>query len=279
VSKATKSKVPNVIVVSDNHAGCGLALCPKRVVLRDKGVYHASAFQQKIWAHWTEFRTKWVPRVTKGEPFILVHNGDAIDGRHHGTTSQISHNLQDQENIAHDVLAPLVEKAAAYYHIRGTEAHVGPSGEAEESLAQRLGAIPDSGGNHARWDLWLDLQGHLCHFSHHIGVTGSSQYEATALGKEMSENYSEAGRWGEHPAQVVIRSHRHRYGMWQHYGKHGLQMVVTTPAWQLKTGYVFRGQAKMSQPQIGGVLIRCGDEELHTRAMVWAMARSQTERA
>jgi hypothetical protein len=34
----------------------------------------------------------------------------------------------------------------------------------------------------------------------------------------------------------------------------------------------------MSQPQIGGILIRCGDEELHTRAQVWAMGRPKTER-
>lgn len=178
-----RASIPNIICVSDTHAGCGLALCPPKVTLIDKGVYHASPFQRKLWTHWLSFCNEWVPRVTKGQPFILVHNGDGIDGRHHGTTSQISHNLQDQENIAYDVLSPLVARASAYYHIRGTEAHVGPSGEAEESLAGRLGAKPDCHGHASRWELWLELRGHLCHFAHHIGVTGSSQYEATAPGK------------------------------------------------------------------------------------------------
>lgn len=93
----------------------------------------------------------------------------------------------------------------------------------------------------------------------------------------MVENYAESGRWGNRPAQVIVRSHRHRYSEWRHYGSRGLQITAITPSWQLKTGYVYKGQAKMSQPQLGGILIRVGDEELHTRAMVWAMGRSKTE--
>lgn len=274
--KTRKAYSPNIIVISDTHSGCGLALCPPKVRLIDKGTYQASTFQRKLWDRWGEFRKEWIPRVTRKQPFILVHNGDAVDGRHHGTTSQVSHNLEDQAQIGYEVLAPLVEQAEAYYHIRGTEAHVGPSGEAEESLARRLGAISDDQGNSARWELWLDLYGHLCHFSHHIGVTGSSSYEATAVGKEMVENYVESGRWGERAAQVTVRSHRHRYGKWEQYGHKGLQISLVTPAWQMKTGYVFRGQGKMTQPQLGGALIRVGDEELHTRAMVWAMSRPKT---
>jgi hypothetical protein len=224
-----------------------------------------------------EFATKWVPSVTKREPYILVHNGDALDGVHHGSTSQISQNLSDQSNIAYDALRLLVDRSAAFYSVRGTEAHVSASGAEEERCARRLGAKTDSEGNHSRWDLWIDLHGHLCHFTHHVGTTGSSSYEATAVGKEMVENYVESGRWGYRAAQVIVRSHRHRFYETRHYGDKGLQISVVTPAWQLKTGYVYRGQGRMSEPQIGGILVRVGDEELHTRAIVWPLKRSKPE--
>lgn len=255
-----------------------MGLCPPgKIALDGGGTYQASPLQAKMWHFWLQFTTVWVPRVTKGEPFILVHNGDALDGNHHNATSQISHNLGDQSNIGYNALRRLVDSSAAYYHIRGTEAHVGPSGAEEERLAQRLGALQDDLGNSARWDMWLDLHGHLCHFTHHISTTGSSSYEATAVGKEMVENYVESGRWGHRAAQVIARAHRHRYYETRHYGDRGLQISVVGPSFQLKTGFVFRTQGRMSEPQIGGYMIRAGDEELHTRAMVWPIGRSRTE--
>ena len=269
----------NIVVVSDTHGGCRMGLCrPGGVSLDGGGKYHASRLQGKLWAHWLDFVRRWVPEVTKREPFILVHNGDALEGNHHGATTQISHNLADQGNIAYDALKELVDKAAVYYHIRGTEAHVGPSGAEEERLARRLGAKPDEDGNHARWALWLSLHGHLCHFTHHIGTTGSSSYEATAVGKEMVENYVESGRWGYRAAQVIVRSHRHRYYETRHYGVDGLRIAAVTAAFQLKTPFVHRTAARMSEPQLGGLLIRkSASEELHTRAIVYPMRRGKVE--
>lgn len=266
----------NVIVVSDTHCGCRMGLCPPSGARLDGGgVYKPSRLQMKMWERWEEFWGEWVPKVTKGEPYIVVFNGDAIDGVHHGSTTQISHNLVDQALIAKSVLSPVAERASAYYHIRGTEAHVGKSGAEEERLAAELGAVADESGNSARWELWLDLHSYLLHFTHHIASSGSSAYESTAVGKEMVENYVESGRWGFRSAQVVVRSHRHRYGEWRQYGDKGLQISVVSPAWQMKTPYVYRIQARMSQPQLGGLLIRAGDEELHTRAMVWGIGRSK----
>jgi hypothetical protein len=267
----------SVVIVSDTHCGCRMGLCTGPGQLDGGGLYAPSDLQQKVAQFWEEFYSEWVPSVTKGEPYILVINGDALDGNHHGSTTQISHNLTDQARIAYEALKPLVDSAAIYYHVRGTEAHVGPSGAEEERLARMLGAKPDAQGNHARWELWLSLHGHLCHFTHHIGVTGSSSYEATAVGKEMVEAYVEAGRWGRTPPQVMIRSHRHRYSEFRVYGNRGLHIVSITPGWQLKTPYVFRLQARLSEPQLGGVVVRVGDEELHTRALVKSMDRQPVE--
>lgn len=273
------SDTRNVIIVSDTHCGCQMGLVPDTgAALDGGGRYEPSGLQHKLWDLWQRFQNEWIPRVTRGDPFLLVVNGDALDGNHHGATTQISHNLADQANIAYACLRPLVDRAAAYYHVRGTEAHVGPSGAEEERLAQRLGAVPDAQGNCARWELWIELHGHLLNFSHHIGTTGSSAYEATAIGKEMVEAFVESGRWGKRAPQVIVRSHRHRYGKFEQYGDKGLQISLATPAWQLKTPYVHRlALGRLSQPQIGGVLVRVGDEEMYTRAMVWPLERPEAE--
>ena len=96
-----KKRCNNLIIVSDTHCGCKLGLCPPYPMpLDDGGTYTISKVQRKLWAWWQEFWDDWVPRVTKGEPYAVVTNGDTLDGVHHGSTTQISHNLGDQANIA-----------------------------------------------------------------------------------------------------------------------------------------------------------------------------------
>lgn len=270
--------IRNVIVISDTHVGCRLALChPAGAALDDGGTYQPSPLQRKVWGYWQEFWGEWVPRATHGEPFAVVHNGDAIDGVHHGATTQWSHNLGDQGEHAHAVLKPVVTACEGrYYHIRGTEAHVGKSGAEEERLAKRLGAIPNEEGQHARYELWLRVSGHLCHFLHHVGTTSSSAHESSAVNAELAGMYADAGRWCRESPRIVVRSHRHRSIEIRLPANDGYATVFVTPAWQLKTPFAWKiAGARISTPQIGGSLIRVGDEELHTRHYVRDIGRSQ----
>jgi hypothetical protein len=272
-----KERIRNVIVISDTHAGCQLALCPPVVTLDSGGTYRQSKLQKKVWEMWGFFWGEWVPKVTKGEPYIVVHNGDAIDGKHHDSVTQITQNITDQVSIAIDVLGPIVKakNCAGYYHVRGTEAHVGKSGQAEEGLARALGAIPDEIGNYARWELWMKLNGSLIHFSHHIGTTNAAAYESTAVYKEMIEAYVDAARWRKQPPDVVVRSHRHRAFETRIPTAKGYGISLVTPGWQLKTPFTHRlALGRSSMPQIGGVLIRHGNEDsIFTRSQVWNIDR------
>lgn len=271
------------IIVSDLHCGCQLGLCPPEGAKTDEGgLYMPNEFQQKVWVWWREFWDEWVPMATRKKPYCVILNGDAIDGRHHGTTSQWSQNLTDQVNLAESVLAPVVEKCKGqYYHIRGTEVHVGPSAENEESLARKLGAVPNATGQYARWELWKYIAGEkaLIHALHHIGTTSSASYESTAVHKELVEAYSEAGRWNEKPADVIIRSHRHRYFKTEVPSANDRAMAVVTPGWQGKTPYVFRiAMGRQSQPMFGGVMIRVSEEnELYERHYVKRLERPRAE--
>jgi hypothetical protein len=276
-------RVNNLIVISDTHCGCRLGLLhPDGINVDSGGIYQPSGFQRKMWAYWREFWDEWVPEVTRGEPFDLVHNGDAIDGVHHRSTTQISHNLQDQQRIAEAVLKPVVALCKAsggtYYHIRGTEAHVGQSGEYEERLARELGAKPNDQGQHARFDLWKRVGNCLVHLLHHIGTTSSAAHESSAVNAELTASYVEAARWGREPPDFIVRSHRHRSIAVDMNSAKGYAAAIVTPAWQGKTPYVFKiPGARISEPQIGGVLIRQGNEEFFYRRWVRSFDRSREE--
>lgn len=269
--------IRTLVVVSDLHCGCQMGLCPARgVTLDGGGRYEPSRLQRIVWGWWCEFWRRWVPEVTHGEPYAVVVNGDALDGRHHGSTTQISQNLADQRRIAYEVLAPVRELAAAYYHVRGTEAHVGQSGEDEEELAGKLAAEMTEDGRRARWELWARLGsgGPLVHFSHHIGTAGSTAYESSAVMREMSESFVEAGRWREQPPDVIVRSHRHRLIRIEVPSTEGSAIGIVTPAWQLKTPFCHKvAGARQSQPQIGGIIVRDYDGAAYTRHFVKHITR------
>lgn len=277
------SSTTNLVVVSDTHIGCKLGLCsPEPVALDAGGTYQASAFQREVWTLWQAFWTEWVVEATEGEPYDVVHNGDAIDGVHHQSTTQISHNIEDQLRLAERLLMPMVGACLAsggtYYHIRGTEAHVGQSSEYEERLARSLGAKPNALGQYARYDLWKRVGHALVHLMHHIGVTSSAAHEASAVNAELTAEYVEAARWHREPPDFVVRSHRHRSIAVDMNSAKGYAAAVVTPAWQGKTPYVWKvAGARLSEPQFGGILIRQGDREFYYRRKVWSIDRSPEE--
>jgi hypothetical protein len=278
--------IRSLIVVSDTHCGCRLALChPDRVPLDDGGSYLLSDFQMGLWDYWRTFWDEWVPTVTRGEPYDILHNGDVIEGVHHRATTPISHHIGDQKKIAEKVLGPEIAKCKAmggtYYHVRGTEAHVGNSAVDEEDLAKILGAKPNAQGQFARYDIWKRVggpDGPLVHALHHIGTTASAAHESSAVNAELAASYVQAGRWRNEPPDYIVRSHRHRSIAVELDSAKGYAAGIVTPAWQGKTPFAWKiPGARISEPQIGGILIRLGDEEHYHRRWVKTFERSAEE--
>jgi hypothetical protein len=281
--------INNVVVVSDTHCGCRVGLCPADGIrLDDGGRYGPSGLQRKLWGMWRHFWDEFVPEATRGEPFDVIHNGDAMDGQPHGSKTSISTNLVDQQRIAKACMeVPLSMSARRnYYHVRGTEAHVGKSGENEEELAETLRAKPNGEGQYARYDLWKEIGGtYLIHALHHVGATGSQAYEATAVHKELTEEFIEAARWSRKVPDVIVRSHRHRsieitIPTQRATDRHetGVSRAVVTACWQGKTPFAWKiPGARLSTPQFGGVVIRAAHGELFVRHKVWTVERSKTE--
>jgi hypothetical protein len=283
IARHLSGNAPNLIVFSDTHIGCRFGLCPPTGAALDGGSrYMPSKLQLVTWDWWLEFWDDWIPQVCRGEPFDLVLNGDALEGNHHRSVTQISHNLQDQFRLAADTLAPFVSRARKYYHIRGTEAHVGQSGQDEEKLARELGAVPNDEGQYARFDLWKrvgNADGPLCHILHHISTSGRAAYESSAPQAELIAEFAEAGQSGEVPPDYAIQSHRHRFIKVQNPSAERSEKAdIVTPGWQLKTPYVYKiAGGRTAQPQMGGILIRQGDEEFYSRAFLRLLSRPRIE--
>jgi len=268
--------INNLIVVSDLHCGCQVGLCPPKVRLDGGGYYKQNAVQVALWHWWNEFWNEWVPYVTKGEPFAVVINGDTTDGHHHNSKTQITSNFSDQENIAYNVLSPIVEKAGGqFWIVRGTEAHVGQSAENEERLARRLGAVPNEWGRHSHFEVWARVGHGLVHLAHHIGTTGRAAYETSALMAELMEMFVESSKWRDEPPDVVVRSHRHRHIEVRVPTANTYGICFTTPGWQGKTPFVFKiPGGRVTRPQFGGALIRCNGKEVFTRQFTRSLERA-----
>jgi len=276
-------RVNNLVVISDLHCGCAMGLIhADGVALDDGGYYIPSDFQRAVW-HWYQEFWVWVEQKTHGEPFDLVCNGDALQGKPHSAIHQVSDNYDVQLRIAHKCLEEPVRKARRYYHIRGTEAHGGKSLQYEEILARELGAEPTEQGLYARYELnkliGRSEQGILVNCMHHVGTTGRQHYESTAVLGELVEAYVEAGRWHDRAPDCVVRSHRHRNLEVKIPTANSWGVSVVTPGWQGRTPFAAKvAGARQSQPQFGGVLIReAPDGVWYSMPWVRSLSRGEPE--
>jgi len=284
IKKERFKYINNAVVVSDLHCGCRMGLYPCDTwedLIMDGGATHKpSKFQVEVFAVWKKFWDDWVSEATRKEDYVLVVNGDGVDGRHHNSVTQISQNMSDQKKIAEAVLGPILAKpkCKALYWIRGTEAHVGPSAEHEEDLAKSLGAIKNEEGQHSSYTMYLRLGGEkgcLIHFAHHIAGTGRTHYESSAVMGEIGDMYVEAGRWGNSAVDILVRSHRHRYIEVRVPSRHGYTIGCVTPGFQGPTPFSRKiAGGRQSEPQVGGIVIRQGDMDSYTRSFVVGMPRA-----
>jgi hypothetical protein len=224
-----------------------------------------TSVQRAMGEWWGEF-WDWVHKETGGH-FDVCVNGDLIDGLHHENATHWTANLDVQRQAAVALLAPIRDRARRFFVVRGTETHVGKSGQHEEAIARELDAFKSDGGTSSHWEIYYRLGKHLVHLAHHVGTSSSPFAESGALNREMVAGYVESGRWGDEPPAMFVRSHRHTCAGFWHPSRHGRSEVVTTPAWQLKVPYAYRSGFRMARPHVGGIIIVAGDNAPYCK--VW----------
>ena len=266
-----------IAVTSDHHCGGTTALCNDRIALDDGGVYEPSKAQRWIWQCWQQYweRVREV-RDDHDARLVTIFNGDMVEGDHHKTTQILSGNPTAQAAVVDACLAvPLALNPDKIYVVRGTEAHVGQSASAEERIARGLlkDKRPIEGdpetGTASWWHLRGEVEGLLIDVAHH-GRTG--QREHTRGGAAVLHAHdillSHVKR-KERAPDLCLRGHYHRFN--DSYDAAPTR-VITTGAWQLKTGHVHKVAAD-SMADIGGLIIVVKDGRYEVEKVQFQAAR------
>src|SRR5262249_8643486 len=130
------------IVVSDTHCGSFYGLLPPDFLTFEGVPKLQNVGQQYLWKCWLDFSI----RAEEFKPDFVIANGDLVDGlqfKNHGAELSLS-NWKDQRDAAIKCLKVLrsVTRKAKWYFVQGTPYHVGNFGEAEEDIAEAMGATP-----------------------------------------------------------------------------------------------------------------------------------------
>ena len=243
---------------SDVHAGGTTALCPERIALDDGGAYEASRAQRWLFQCWEDYwRRVQTIREEHDADLYVVLNGDLVDGDHHNTSQLASRNPNAQAAILNAAMAvPLALAPDRIFIVRGTEAHVGHSACAEERIADGLRrdkrpiiGDPET-GTASWWHLRMDVQGVRFDVTHH-GRTGQREHtRASAAALHAHDILLSHVKAGHDYPHLCVRGHYHRFN-----DSHDAcpTRVITTGAWQLKTGYVHK-VAPDTMADIGGII-------------------------
>lgn len=117
-----------------------------------------------------------MPKLVNGDPFVLLVNGDVIEGIHHGTRQVISSDVTDHVTAAVDALRPLAEAAATTHLTLGTECHT-QSTEAAIGKALKASKCAET-GKHAHSRIVFSIKGCVLSATHHCSATSRPWLES-----------------------------------------------------------------------------------------------------
>jgi len=232
MSKKTAPKI--AVVISDLHVGSTVGLWPEKYVSVEGVPIGQNPIQKWFWNHWLDATRKWIPTIVGDDPYVLIVNGDQVDGIHHKTLQVMTADPADQSRAVKKVLGPLFEKAHKTYMTLGTECHTRND---EMRIGYDLGAeIDPETGNHAFNELNLEIHGCFGNAKHHIGSASCPFYEAGGLGRAMNTEINVAARSGGRIPRWMVRAHRHVHGV----VTDGFSVIAVTGAWQGLTRYGYK---------------------------------------
>lgn len=246
-------------VVSDIHAGSTVAVCAAAVELDDGQKVHPSEAQRWLSDLWEEY-WQWVG-ANRGDWLGVLVNGDLFEGDHHGTVQLMGRHPGVQGAVARRLFEPVYDlKPDALIFVRGTEAHVGPSGASEEGFAKDAAeggqpVVRDPAGAYSWWHFRGQFGGTLVDAAHHGRIGGREWTKHNAVLNQAADIALSHAVSGDPIPHLAIRSHLHTFS---DSGHNYPCRVIQTPAWQLKTGFGHRA-ATDKVSDIGGLLITLPD--------------------
>lgn len=269
-----------VAVFSDLHAGSTLGLmAPEGIDTDDGNHVGPNKVQAWLWGKWLLYRDA-VREARKKASLTLLIDGDMLDGDHHQTHQLVSPNPSDQYNILRAVLEPMLALSPErIIVVRGTEAHVGPSGTEEEAAAKALHRegfpVVKCGNTYSWWHFLGEFGPVLIDAAHHANYGGREWTQPNAANLHAADIFTYHARRKERWPDLVFRGHSHRSG--DSHDAHPVRYVAL-PCWQAKTGY---GHKKFAAklPDFGGVIVTIDNGPAEVRRHLYYPERGPIWRA
>jgi len=203
-----------------------------------------------------------------------IANGDIVDFDFKNRTSQnFTKDPDVTVSIGVNNLHPLVQLCHLFYVVKGTSSHTGGNGFLEELIAKDFDAVknPET-GKHSWWALPLkvdDLTFDIAHTTNTGGLPWTRDQAAMKLAAKTLFSYAKLGYT---PPDFVIRSHGHISG--DSHDAYPTRALIT-PAWQLKTEYVYsRAEpGSISLSDFGGIIIRVDGDKYEVQMIKYKPER------
>ena len=266
----------SLVILADTHSNHKMGLNPPQVTLEEGDSWGACEIQKRTWASYMDLLGK-VKKI-KGVKIGLV-NGDYIDIDEKNRTNQIiSRDEATITTIGSEVIDPLAKLCKKMYFVRGTEAHVGKGGSAEELIASDFDnavVCPDT-KKKSWWHLLLDLDGVRFDIAHHpqSGGSGRPMNTQSAIDRLASDTLFNYANRGEQPPDLVIRSHIHKYLDSQNAFR--VRAIITPPFTLL--GAFARRLGISDEPQLGAIVIHCSGGTYEVEPILYQPRRPQWTR-
>ena len=250
-----------ISILSDTHSGGSSALFPNRF-WQFKHTNHTPTPKQRAMFEHFDKCAKYAGKARKNKRLILVHDGDSIDGNHHGSIQAVTLNADEQCEIHIDLMDHFLTKAGfnkkkgdKLFYVSGTETHVG---EKEEGIAKDLSAEKTESGGYVFDHLELEINGRVVWLIHHGKSRGKGANEGNAVRNWLRDLYWDNKKTGARSPDLVVTGHTHA-ASWNVYvardkDKFHMTHGIICPSWQQKTRFGYKA-ASIDVNEIGAVFI------------------------
>lgn len=264
----------SLALISDLHSNSTVGLAPLNIRLDDGDNVGAGTVRRWLWYRYQEILEQ-IEKEKQGDLYGVV-NGDAVELDHKKRSTQvITTKTTEAIEIANETLEPFFKMCKGGYVLRGTEAHVGVSGEAEEAIAKNFdNAIRnEETGTASWWYLPLIFDGVKMDIAHHPkgGGAGRPFSSQSGIDRVASDALFEYANSGLTPPHLVIRSHLHGYKDSRDAFR---TRAIITPAMSLLTAYGHRIGLNTDN-DIGAILIICDGGQYEVKALTQKVPRPQ----
>jgi len=266
--------IEKVLCISDLHCGSTQAIAVDGVELEEQRTYQATKFQLGLLKVFENQLDRIFDKLG-ADKFVLILNGDMIDGKHHNVPT-VENLKTDQGHILAAVISKITDRAGSQiertYFMQGTEAHAGLGNDTERGIAEKHGAklrVKANGSSKTWQEMELKFSnGAVLHTTHHFNFTNI--YTGTCYEREWKELASEYQKAGLDAPDIYYRGHIHQFGNPFILASHPRTKIgcFSTPGWQGKSQFVMKGMGRMKLLQLGMCLLEIEEGKVVLRDFI-----------